>query len=283
MVRGADQNGWRSAIGFDRGGAFGNVRQAVAVPIRVLAVLYAVAVVVLIAVFDAVAVIVAFDAALGVLRSGIKQHAAGDVAGDSHGGTALQQVVGVQFLEVEGIGVGARLGLRGRRRKVTIAGGGHAALKLDAALDVTVEGDSDSILALGRDTPENRDVARHRTRDVNAVAVVADHVDRAEAGQVPRQRGFDRQACGIIALYLDGAGAFDQDVSRQARRTGDAYAKAVGSLSERAVKVAVLVGVRVFRDGIGNVDCAAHRHIGGVAALDQDAGCAIGGLLHLDG
>ncbi|MNS66087.1 hypothetical protein D3C72_992820 [compost metagenome] len=118
---------------------------------------------------------------------------------------------------------------------------------------------------------------------MNAVAVVAGHADRAEAGQVPRQRGFDRQGRGIIAFDLDGAGALDQDVSCQARGPGDADAKTAGSLSERAVQIAVLVSVRVFRNGIGNIDRAAHRHIGGVAALDQDAGCTVGGLFHLDG
>ncbi|MNS66086.1 hypothetical protein D3C72_992810 [compost metagenome] len=83
------------------------------------------------------------------MRTDIKQHAAGDVACDSHGRAALQQVVGVQFLEVEDIGVGARLGLLGRRREVAIAGGAHDALKLDAALDVAVEGDADGVLAQG--------------------------------------------------------------------------------------------------------------------------------------
>ncbi len=283
LVGRADQQRRRAAEGADGGRRFLSVGNAVAVAVVVLAVLLAVAVVVLVAVFDAVAVVIAVDAAGPIGRRSVEQNALGDVARDADSRAALQQVVGVQVLEIGCAFTGlARGRLRWGRCGVAIAGAGDGPLNLDRAVDSAVDGDADRVFADGGDAAQEGDVARDVAGRMDAVGVIADDADLALAEEVAGQRGLDGQARRIVALDLDRAGRFDADVSDQRGRARDADAVTIRAVGERAVQVAVLVVVLILLDGVRDVDGAADGDVAGVAAVDQDARGAVGGLEHVD-
>src|SRR5690606_34277768 len=152
----ADHARRRAAGGGDARGAFGPTQDAGAAAVRIGAVGYAVAGLVLITVRDAIAVVVAFDAAAAVGRRAVEHHAAADVAGDDQGGAALQQVVRVQLVEEDDTRVvfgGFLVVFRAvaGARSVAIAGGGDVGVDDDPPVDVAFDGEADRILTAYRD------------------------------------------------------------------------------------------------------------------------------------
>ena len=204
----------------------------------------------LLRVLDPVIVLVVVRGA-AVLRTNVENNPPGDIARDANRRPALEQVVRVELRRVGG------------RREQAIAGRGDGVLDAERAADIAVERDGDRILPLRADGAGDADIAAD-VAGADAVAVVADHLDAAAVGQRAGKRPGKMDAVAVIAFHLDAAAVGD----RAAEGARGADASAARALGERAVIVAVLVGVG-GRVALVDDDLAA------VADRARDAGIGV--------
>ena len=181
----------------------------------------------------------------------------------------MKQVVGVELAD-DGFS---------RAVCVAIAGRADRALHDEGAADGAVERHRRAVSAQHGGRAAQRDVARHRRRDVNAIAVVARERDGTAELQVADQAGLQRDARRIVTLDDDRAGAVLDDIAGKDARTHQADAVAARALGERAVEVAVGRGdagrrLVVVCGGVvlGQADRQRVGHRAGIAGADLDPG-----------